>query len=101
DGWAETADPLARVVDALPRGVRRVAAGDQLDAMFLVPLQTRLDADWVLGSTVMRPLRMIKDADEIAALADAAAAVDRAVAREAALLRPRLTQRRGAASARP
>jgi len=97
DGWAETADPLARVVDALPRGVRRVAAGDQLDAMFLVPLQTRLDADWVLGSTVMRPLRMIKDADEIAALADAAAAVDRAVARAAELLRPGITEREIAA----
>ena len=83
DPWGETEDPIARAIDAVPRGARRVAAGDQLAAMFLVPLQQRLQADWVLGSAVMRPLRMVKDADEVAALAEAGAAVDRAVSRAA------------------
>src|SRR5690349_14700313 len=97
DPWGETADPIARALDAVPAGARRVAAGDQLAAMFLVPLQQRLEAEWVLGSAVMRPLRMIKDADEVAALAEAGAAVDRAAARAAELVRPGATEREIAA----
>jgi Xaa-Pro aminopeptidase len=93
DPWGETDDPIARAVDALPNGARRLAAGDQLDAMFLLPLQARIDADWVLGSEVMRPLRMVKAADEIAALADAGAAIDRAIGRVPELLHAGVTER--------
>ena len=98
DPWGETEDPIARAIDAVPRGARRIAAGDQLAAMFLVPLQQQLHAEWVLGSVVMRPLRMVKDAEEVAALAEAGAAVDRAVSRAAELVRPGVTERAIAAA---
>jgi Xaa-Pro aminopeptidase len=92
DPWGETDDPIARAADALPAGARRIAAGDQLDAMFLLPLQARVDAEWVLGCEVMRPLRMVKAADEIAALAEAGAAIDRAIGRVPELLRAGVTE---------
>ena len=85
--WPEAADPIALAADAVPRGARRVAAGDGLAAMFLLPLERRLDgAEFVLGSEVMVPLRLIKDAAELDELAAAAAAIDRAVDRVPELL---------------
>ncbi len=59
----------------------RVAISDDLPARHLLPLQGRLSSvEFSLASSVLGPLRMIKDADEIALLTLAAHAADRVVA---------------------
>ena len=78
--WQETDDPVEPVRDALraagaARG--RLAVGDQLWSAFLLRLQDALPgACFTVASTVTRPLRMVKDAAEVRALARVAAAVD-------------------------
>jgi len=83
--WAETDDPygvVARQVGRTPVRDSTVAVSDTLWASHLLGLQralgpgTRFD----VASTVLRDLRMIKDADEIALLRLAAEAADRVVA---------------------
>ena len=83
--WAETDDPygvVARQVGRTPVRDSTVAVSDALWASHLLGLQralgpgTRFD----VASTVLRDLRMIKDADEIALLRLAAEAADRVVA---------------------
>jgi Xaa-Pro aminopeptidase len=79
--WEETEDPYARVVDGIaPDG--RVAVSDTLPAMHLLRIQAALGASsrYSLASSVLRDLRMIKDADEVALLRAAAQAADRVVA---------------------
>ncbi len=77
--WNETDDPIA-IVAGLVGTPATAAVGDTMWARFLVDLL----AQWPSASTryvrsveVMNALRMRKDADEIAALAAAGAAVDR------------------------
>lgn len=86
--WEEADDPHALVAgmvrDALgtstDRGLR-IAVSDGLPARHLLRLQERLgDARLELASPVLRELRMVKDADEIALLTEAAHAADRVVA---------------------
>jgi Xaa-Pro aminopeptidase len=81
--WRETDDPVALVRDALEAaGVERgrLAVGDQLWSVFLLRLQQALPgASFTLASTVTRPLRMVKDAAEVEALARVAAAIDQVV----------------------
>lgn len=80
--WDETDDPYAiAVADIAPGSV--VAVSDTMLAMHLLRLQAGLgrDAEIRLASTVLRALRMTKDADEIALLRIAAQAADRVVAR--------------------
>lgn len=74
--WGETDDPFDRIVAALPdRGT--IAVGDQMWAAFLIAFQDRLPGvRFVDAEPLMAPLRMIKDIGEIAALRDAAHAVD-------------------------
>ena len=77
--WEETSDPIAIVAKLVGIDARRrVAVGDQTWARFLVDLQRELASGttWLRASQVVGPLRMVKDADEIAALRRAAAAVD-------------------------
>ena len=78
--WGETEDPLdlvAGLVGAAPRA----AIGDRTWAQFLVGLADRLPATtFRRGSEVTGPLRAVKDAAEIEALARASAAVDRIAA---------------------
>ena len=63
----------------------RVAVSDDLPARHLLPLQERLgSAQFSLASLVLRTIRMIKDADEIALLTLAAQAADRVIAQIAA-----------------
>ena len=82
--WDETDDPYALAV-AAPTP-RRVGVSDTLLAMHLLRLQATLDSsvEYALASTVLRELRMIKDADEVALLRLAAQAADRVVAQIAA-----------------
>jgi Xaa-Pro aminopeptidase len=94
--WTETQDPVALVADHLH--ACDVAAGtlaiqDRIWSQFTLALQARLPmAAWVPGSRVMAPLRVVKDADEIAALHAAGAAIDEVHAQVPALLRPGRTE---------
>jgi Xaa-Pro aminopeptidase len=81
--WQETEDPVALVrdtLDAAGAASGRLGVGDQLWSAFLLRLQAALPAaGFAAASTVTRQLRMRKDAEELAALARAAAAIDRVV----------------------
>jgi Xaa-Pro aminopeptidase len=74
--WDETDDPVALV--ARIAGTPGVAAiGDHTWARFVLDLQLALPSvNFVRASTVLGPIRMVKDDDEVEALAAAAAAVD-------------------------
>ena len=78
-GWGETTDPIGLVAARL--GERnRVAIGDTTWARFVVDLlAARPDLQLARSSTVMTPLRAIKDHAEIEALRTAAHAADRVV----------------------
>lgn len=96
--WGETDDPFARVVGGLhARGVPasgRFAVQDRLWSSFTLRLQGELPhASWVPGSTIMRPLRIVKGPDEVAALRHVGAAIDHVHAQVPALLRAGRTER--------
>jgi Xaa-Pro aminopeptidase len=75
--WDETEDPVAVVAGLIPGGARTVGVGDQTWARFVLDLQrVRPGLGWRRGSDVTAPLRMVKDAAEIDALASAAHGVD-------------------------
>ncbi len=86
--WEETDDPMllvASLLDPTPGGggiaPRAVAVSDGLRAAFVLGLQRVLPgARFGLTSSVLRGLRMRKDADELALLRAAAHAADRVVA---------------------
>lgn len=79
--WGETEDPID-IVRRLMGPSQRAAIGAQTWARFLVRLQTALPAARFVDATaVMRPLRIIKDGDEVDLLRRAGAAVDRVVDR--------------------
>jgi Xaa-Pro aminopeptidase len=86
--WGETEDAYTLVaghVQARRPHANRFAISDTLIAMHLLRLQGELpDGAFRLASTVLRDLRMIKDADELALLTLAAHAADRVVASIAA-----------------
>jgi Xaa-Pro aminopeptidase len=74
--WGETEDPTA-VVAGLVGEARHIAIGDQMWARFLVELLPQLPgAAFQRAVDVVGPLRMVKDAAEIDALAAAGASVD-------------------------
>ncbi len=81
--WREQDDPVTLVrgaLEAADAASGRLAVGDQLWSSFLLRLQAALPgAGFTLASTVTRPLRVVKDAAEIEALAAVAAAIDRVV----------------------
>jgi Xaa-Pro aminopeptidase len=82
--WDETDDPFA-IVAGWVGAARRVLVSDRLSAAHLLELQAQLPAaTWRVASTLLRELRMHKDADEIALLTRAAHAADRVVAHIAA-----------------
>ena len=75
--WEETEDPSA-IVAELAAGAATAAVGDQMWARFLVELLPRLGGtEFRRAVDVVGPLRMVKDAAEIAALRAAGAAADR------------------------
>ena len=78
--WVETEDPVAIVAELVGRR-RTLAVSDRTWATFVLGLQASLPgAVWLPASTVVGPLRAVKDADEVAALGRAAAAADRVAA---------------------
>jgi Xaa-Pro aminopeptidase len=82
--WQETDDPVRLVGDALGTAGAaggRIGVGDRLWTTFLLRLEQALPgAGFTVASTVTRQLRMRKDAEEVKALARAAAAIDQVVA---------------------
>jgi Xaa-Pro aminopeptidase len=82
--WLETEDSIAIVARVVGRA-DRVAVSDRLWAMFLLRLQAALPVtSFGLASQVLRDLRIVKDADEVALLRMAANAADRVIAQMAA-----------------
>jgi Xaa-Pro aminopeptidase len=87
--WEETDDPysvVAEVVDAAGRRPIRIGLSDTMIALHVLRLQAAIAtaATYESATTVLRELRMVKDADEIALLRLAAQAADRVVAQIAA-----------------
>jgi len=77
--WQETEDPIA-LVGHLVGPAHALAVSDRLWATFVLGLQRAIPgAAFTLASSVMKPLRIVKDEDEIALLRLAAEAADRAV----------------------
>jgi Xaa-Pro aminopeptidase len=81
--WDETEDPVALVRATLADAAAadgRLGVGDRLWSSFLLRLQAALPgAEFTVASDVTRALRMVKDQDEVEALAAAAAAIDQVV----------------------
>ncbi len=86
--WEETEDPMALVASRLEAAtgtvagaIDAVAVSDGLRAAFVLGLQRVLPgARFSVTSSVLRALRMCKDADEVTLLRAAAQAADRVVA---------------------
>ena len=75
--WNETDDPVA-ITARLIGSATRIAIGDQMWARFLVELLHQLSGrEFIRSVDVVGPLRIQKDAAEIAALVAAGAAADR------------------------
>ena len=75
--WGETEDPIAIVSDLIG-SASKAAIGNRTWAQFLVALHRQNPGlDVTTASSVIGPLREVKDAHEIAALRRASAAVDR------------------------
>ena len=78
--WNETDDPVA-ITAALIGSAQRIAIGDQMWSRFLVEMLPRLSGrQFVRSVEIVGPLRIHKDAAEMAALAAAGAAADRVAA---------------------
>ncbi|MDQ6839610.1 MAG: aminopeptidase P family N-terminal domain-containing protein, partial [Actinomycetota bacterium] len=78
--WAEAEDPVA-IVAGLIGSRLHVGVSDRTWATFVLGLQdARPEAVWSRASMVTGPLRAVKDAAEIEALAAASAAADRVAA---------------------
>ena len=83
--WGETDDPHSVVVGLLSASAGnahpRLAVSDRLWAAHLLRLQAAVPhARFESVTSILRPLRIVKDADEIELLAQAAHAADRVVA---------------------
>jgi Xaa-Pro aminopeptidase len=80
--WAEAEDPVRLVASLVrrcagPAGRLRLAIGDRTWGTFVLRLQAELpEAAWGAASAVVAPLRALKDAFEVGALARSAAAAD-------------------------
>jgi Xaa-Pro aminopeptidase len=83
--WEETDDPYALVAGVIGPASGRLLVDAALPARHLLALQSAApDATFALATDVMRDLRMVKGADEIEMLRQAAHAADRVVAQIAA-----------------
>ena len=75
--WEETDDPIDLVARLIGSSAVRAAIGDTTWARFVLDLQRALPhATFVRASRVLSEIRMVKDAEEVAALLAAAEAVD-------------------------
>lgn len=89
-GWRDGENPYQLVADKLGDG--EVGLGSSLTADHVFPLQALLP-DTELASDAVAELFMVKDSEEVAELAKAGAAIDRAHERAAEMLKPGRTER--------
>lgn len=75
--WGD-ADTPADLAAGIIGEVGNIAVGNKLWASFLLRLQVRVKAAWQEGDAILRDLRMLKDAEEIAALDEAGRLTDEA-----------------------
>ncbi|QTX05536.1 M24 family metallopeptidase [Agromyces archimandritae] len=94
--WVDGDDPYALALAGLGAGIR-TAVSETMPALHLVPLAAAAGSAPELATPVLRRLRMVKDAAEIAALRRAGDAIDRVHARVGEWLRPGRTEREVAA----
>ena len=94
--WVDGDDPYALALGGLGV-VHRLGVSEAMPALHSVPLAATADARVELATPVLRALRMVKDAAEIAALREAGAAIDRVHSRVGEWLRPGRTEREVAA----
>jgi Xaa-Pro aminopeptidase len=90
--WVDGDDPYALVGDVFGGGPVATAVTDAMPALHLLPLAEVLGTVPVLATSVLRRLRMIKDAAEVDALRKAGAAIDRVHARVPEFLVPGRTE---------
>ncbi len=91
--WQETDDPIA-LVAGLVAGVRVVALDDHMWAEKVLRFRAAMpDAEQVVAGSVLHELRMRKTPDEVAALREVGAAIDRVHTRIGEWLRPGRTER--------
>ncbi|MGI9253872.1 MAG: M24 family metallopeptidase [Thermomicrobiales bacterium] len=77
--WEEADDPAAAAAAVMGGGAPVVALTESLRAAFVLRLQKALPgASWIEATPTLRPLRMVKDAQEIALLEEAAHLTDEA-----------------------
>lgn len=91
-GWQETEDPIALVASIVGEA-QRVAVDDHMWASRVFALREAIAAEFVLGGALVSRLRMRKDPEEVAALRDAGAAIDRVHRRIGEWLRVGRTER--------
>ena len=91
--WPETADPVPMVADMLP-GVSRVALNDQMWAQKALRFRAAMPGvEQVAAGAILGELRVRKTPEEVDALREAGAAIDRVHARMADWLRAGRTER--------
>lgn len=92
-GWAETEDAVALSASLLG-SIDRVAIDDRMWAEKALRFRAAMPGcEQVAAGAIVDELRMRKDAEEISALAQAGAAIDRVHARVGSMLRPGRTER--------
>lgn len=92
-GWHETEDPYSLVASLLP-ATGTVGLDDRMPAAQVLRLRSSMpQVEQTLASAVLRNLRMVKSPDEIHALRNAAAAIDRVHARVPEWLQAGRTER--------
>jgi len=92
-GWGETEDPYALIAGRVGR-ISSVGLANRMWAEQVLRFRRELDrSEQVTAGTVLRPLRLLKQPDEVAALRRAAQAIDAVHARMGEWLRPGRTER--------
>ena len=92
--WAETDDPYRLVASLLGPGAGPVALEDSMPAVAVLRLRAALpDREQQLAGPLLRALRLTKSSAEVAALAEAGAAIDAVHAAVPQLLRVGATER--------
>ncbi|MGJ0390040.1 M24 family metallopeptidase [Microbacterium sp. CGR1] len=94
--WIDGENPYDLVAAALG-AVTRVGVSDALPALHVIPIAERIGVRVELATPVLRESRMVKDAEEIAELREAGAAIDAVHRRVPEWLRAGRTEREVAA----